>query len=58
MEKFPNLNEVEVEAYILKLFNNVDERKLFKGVVRDLMVSMKQFSNQQNDFYAAEMKMQ
>ena len=42
----------------MKLFNNVDDRKAFKGVVRDLMISMRQFSNQQNDFYEAEKKKQ
>ena len=40
----------------MELVNNVDDRKAFKGTVRDLMISMRSFANQQNDFYEAEKK--
>jgi hypothetical protein len=46
IETFPNLNQVQVETYIMKMFNNIDDRKAFKGVIKDLMVDMKQFANQ------------
>lgn len=56
LASFPNLNRTQVEAYVMELVNNVDDRKAFKGTVRDLMISMRSFANQQNDFYEAEKK--
>ena len=56
LASFPNLNRTQVEAYVMGLFNHVDDRKAFKGTVRDLMISMRSFANQQNDFYEAEKK--
>jgi hypothetical protein len=38
------------------MFNNADNWKDFKGTVRDLMVSMRSFSSQENAFYEHEMK--
>ena len=56
MELFPNLNKVLVDTYAIQLFNNIDDWKLFKGTVRDLMVSMRSFSSTDNDFYEHERK--
>lgn len=53
---FPNLNKVLVETLAIQLFNNVDNFKQFKGTLRDLMVSMRSFSAQENDFYEHEKK--
>lgn len=38
---FPNLNPVQVQGFIIKLFNEVYEWKGFKSTLRDLLVSMK-----------------
>jgi len=43
---FPNLNRTQVEAYVMGLFNNVDDRKAFKGTVRDLLIAMRSFASQ------------
>lgn len=58
MDLFPNLNKVLVETYVIQLFNNLEDWKKFKGSVRDLMVSMRSFSSQNNEFYEHEMKLE
>jgi len=50
------MNQVLVEKYVIQLFNNADEWKQFKYSVRDLMVSMRSFSSQDNSFYEHEKK--
>ena len=54
MGMFPNLNSSQVETYAIGLFNSVDDWKNFKGTIRDLMISMRSFSNQQDAFYEHE----
>lgn len=56
LEKFPNLNKVQVEAFVLKLFNTCYEWQEFKGTVRDLLVSMKQLAAVSDEFYVEEKK--
>jgi exportin-1 len=56
MEKFPNLNHVQVETLAMQLFNNVDNWKEFKSTIRDLMVSMRSFSSSDDAFYEHERK--
>ena len=56
MELFPNLNAVHVEALVYQLFNNLEEWKSFKQTLRDLMISMRSFSSQQNEIYEHERK--
>jgi|TARA_B110000285_G_C15125295_1_gene619770 hypothetical protein len=58
IENFKNLNEIEVEKYIIQLFNSIDEWKPFKQTLRDLMISMKSYSSQENDIYEQEKKEQ
>ena len=58
IERFKNLNEIEVEKYIIQLFNSIDEWKPFKQTLRDLMISMKSYSSQENDIYEQEKKEQ
>lgn len=58
IEHFKNLNEIEVEKYIIQLFNSIDEWKPFKQTLRDLMISMKSYSSQENDIYEQEKKEQ
>jgi len=50
----PHLNKVQVEAFILKLFNHVEVWTDFKGHLRDLILSMKQHAVQDDTFYAEE----
>jgi hypothetical protein len=45
---------VQVEAFIIKLFNTVEVWADFKGHLRDLILSMKMHSVQNDDFYAEE----
>ena len=51
LEQFPNLNKVQVEGFILKLFNSVYEWTQFKGNLRDLLISMKSFAHTDDAFY-------
>ena len=53
-EKFANLNRVQVEAFVIKLFNSLNDWKAFKDTLRDLLISMKSYATQDNDFYAEE----
>lgn len=51
---FPNLNQVQVESFVLKMFNTVSEWAHFKGTLRDLLISMKQFASSNDDLYKEE----
>lgn len=51
---FPNLNRVQVEAFVLKLFNTVYDWSQFKNTLRDLLISMKQFASANDAFYQEE----
>ena len=53
---FPNLNKVQIEAFVWKLFNSSTEWSDFKSTLRDLLVSMKSFSSSNDDFYEDERK--
>jgi len=41
---------------VLSLYNNSGEWKQFKGGMRDMMIQMRQFASQENDFYVHELK--
>ena len=56
MSMFANLNPVQVEKFIHEFFNTAEDWRAFKGAVRDLMICMRSFSSQQNDFYEYEAK--
>lgn len=51
---FPNLNRVQIETFVINLFNNCNEWPLFKQTLRDLLISMKSFSSTDNELYAEE----
>ena len=53
---FPNLNKVQIEAFVWKLFNSCTEWSEFKSTLRDLLISMKSFSSSNDDFYEEERK--
>lgn len=53
---FPNLNKVQIEAFVWKLFNSCQEWTEFKSTLRDLLISMKSFSSSNDDFYEEERK--
>ena len=54
LSQFTNLNRVQVEAFVIKLFNSLHDRKIFKDTLRDLLLSMKSFASQNDDFYEEE----
>ena len=56
LNMFPNLNQIQVEKFSIEFFNNCDDYKIFKSSVRDLMISSRSFSSQENEFYMYEMK--
>jgi len=53
-DNFPNLNHVQVETFVTKLFNSVSAWKEFKGTLRDLLISSKSFSSKDDAFYEEE----
>ena len=48
------MNSVQVEAFVIKLFNTVRDKKEFKDTIRDLLVSMKSFASTDDSFYEEE----
>ena len=54
MSQFENMNRVQIEAFILKLFNTLNDWTAFKDTLRDLLVSMKSYASQNDEFYTEE----
>ena len=54
LSMFANLNKVQVETFVLKLFNTVNDWQEFKGTLRDLLISMKSFASTDDAFYEEE----
>jgi len=52
--QFANLNRVQVEGFIIKLFNSLQDWRVFKDTLRDLLISMKSYAAQSDDFYNDE----
>lgn len=53
-QMFPNLNSVQVESFVIRLFNTLSEWSEFKVTLRDLLVSMKKFASADDAFYREE----
>jgi exportin-1 len=53
---FPNLNKVQIEAFVLNLFNHCSDWPSFKSTLRDLLISMKSYSSNNDEFYEDERK--
>jgi exportin-1 len=53
---FANLNKVQIEAFVWKLFNTCNDWSNFKSTLRDLLISMKSFSSSNDEFYEEERK--
>jgi len=52
--QFANMNKVQIESFVIKLFNNLQDWKTFKDTLRDLLISMKSFASQNDEFYEEE----
>jgi hypothetical protein len=52
--QFPNLNKVQIEGFVLKLFNTAYDWSQFKTTLRDLLISMKQFASLNDALYQEE----
>lgn len=44
-EKFQNMNAVQLQAFVINLFNKTNEWEGFKDALRDFMIQMKQMSS-------------
>lgn len=53
---FQNLNKVQIETFVWKLFNTSLSWQEFKSNLRDLLISMKSFASSNDDFYEEEKK--
>ena len=54
VSQFQNLNRVQVETFVIKLFNSLQDWKEFKDTLRDLLISMKSHAAQDDAFYKEE----
>ena len=52
--QFANMNRVQIEAFVLKLFNALNDWANFKDTLRDLLISMKSYASQNDEFYEEE----
>jgi len=52
--QFANMNRVQIEAFVIKLFNSLGDWAGFKDTLRDLLISMKSFASQSDQFYEEE----
>lgn len=52
--KFANMNRVQIETFVLKLFNALGDWTNFKDTLRDLLISMRSFASQNDEFYEEE----
>lgn len=52
--QFANMNRVQIEAFVIKLFNSLSDWAGFKDTLRDLLISMKSFASQSDQFYEDE----
>jgi len=48
------MNKVQIEAFVIKLFNSLQDWKTFKDTLRDLLISMKSYASQNDEFYEEE----
>lgn len=53
---FPNLNKVQIEGFVWKLFNTCGDWAEFKSTLRDLLISMKSFASSSDELYEEERK--
>ena len=53
---FQNLNKVQIETFVWKLFNTCQGWQEFKSNLRDLLISMKSFASSNDEFYEEEKK--
>ena len=54
MENFQTLSEVQVQTFILKFLNNADKWTDFRLIVRDFVISLKEYHPQMPELYAEE----
>lgn len=52
--QFANMNRVQIESFVIKLFNHLHDWKTFKDTLRDLLISMKSYASQNDEFYEEE----
>ena len=48
------MNKIQIEAFVLKLFNTLSDWSAFKSTLRDLLISMKSYASQSDEFYTDE----
>jgi hypothetical protein len=55
VQQFDNMNAVQIEAFVLTLFNQAADSDSFRDTLRDFMIQMKQMSSA-DAYYAQEKK--
>lgn len=51
---FPHLNKIQIETFVLGLFNYSSEKSAFRSIVRDFLVNLKSFSSNDDELYQVE----
>jgi hypothetical protein len=51
---FQNLNKVQVETFCISLFNKIYNRMEFIGVLRDFLISLNTFGDNNDELYLDE----
>lgn len=54
-DKFTNMNSVQIETFVLTLFNKAEQFEQFKDTLRDFLIQMKQMSST-DEYYVEERK--
>ena len=54
VQLFTNMNQVQIETYVINMFNRCNERENFMTTLRDLLVSLKEFAEDQDQLYQGE----
>ena len=53
---FSHLNKIQIETFVIALFNKCYNKENFKVVIRDFLVNLKSFADSKDSLYEEERK--
>jgi len=51
---FPNTNKMQIQTFVLNMFNNCGVNKEFVNTMRDFLIALKEFAGDEDDLYKQE----
>ena len=54
VQLFTNMNQIQIETFVINMFNRCNERENFITTLRDLLVSLKEFAEAEDQLYQGE----